>query len=191
MDKFIVTSKDLSGVFGISVRQVQRLTLDGTIEPETLQRPYQYDLTTACRQYCEYITQKLQTQSANERIAELESEKLKADVEMRAAKAAIAKLEQAELEGKMHRAEDVEAILTSHVLFARSLLMALPGKLAVDLAGDHTAAEVAEKIKKEVYFILNSLADFRYNPEEYAERVRERRGLSGVISTVDTSVEVE
>ena len=191
MDKFIVKSKDLSDVFGTSVRQVQRLTMEGIIEPETPQRPYLYDLMTVCRQYCEYITQKLQAQTANERIAKLEAEKLKADVEMRAAKAAIAKLEQAELEGKMHRAEDVEAIFMDHVIFLRSMLMALPGKLAVDLAGTHTAAEQAERVKKEVYFILNSLADHQYDPEEYASRVRMHHGLSGAITHGNAPVKEE
>ena len=52
----------------------------------------------------------------------------------------------------------------------------LPGKLAVDLSGEHTAAEQAERVKKEVYYILNCLADYQYDPEEYAKRVRERKG---------------
>ena len=67
--------------------------------------------------------------------------------------------------------------MTDHVLFLRSMLMAMPGKLAVDLAGDHTAAEQAERVKKEVYYILNQAADYRYDPAEYAKRVRERSDL--------------
>ena len=36
-------------------------------------------------------------------------------------------------------------ITTDHVMFLRSMLMAMPGKLAVDLGGTHTAAEQAER----------------------------------------------
>ena len=85
-------------------------------------------------------------------------------------------MELKELQGKMHRAEDVEAIMTDHVLFLRSMLMAMPGKLAVDLSGTHTAPEQAERVKKEIYYILNQLADYRYDPEKYKARVRERQG---------------
>ena len=54
--------------------------------------------------------------------------------------------------------------------------MAMPGKLAVDLAGTHTAPEQADRVKREVYFVLNALADYRYDPEVYKARVRERQG---------------
>ena len=76
----------------------------------------------------------------------------------------------------MHRAEDVEAITTDHVLFLRSMLLAMPGKLAVDCANCNSAAETAARIQKEVYYILDNLANYRYDPEEYKKRVRERRG---------------
>ena len=54
--------------------------------------------------------------------------------------------------------------------------MALPGKLAVDVATIQTAPEAAERIKQEVYAILQQLSDSRYDPEEYKKRVRERQG---------------
>ena len=31
-------------------------------------------------------------------------------------------------------------------------------------------------MKQEVHFILEQLADYRYDPEEYKQRVRERQG---------------
>ncbi len=99
---------------------------------------------------------------------------------MKEAKAAIVKMEQEELEGKLHRAEDVEAITTDHVLLVRSMLMAMPGKLAVDLGGTHTAAEQAERVRQEVYFILDQLANYKYDPEEYRKRVKERQGWENV-----------
>ena len=58
------------------------------------------------------------------------------------------------------------------------MLLAMPGKLALDLANIQTAPEAAERVKQEVHFILNNLANYRYDPDEYAKRVRERNGLS-------------
>ena len=88
----------------------------------------------------------------------------------------MAELELKELQGKMHRAEDVEAITTDHVMLLRSMLMALPGKIAVDMAEIDTAPEAAERMKQEVYYILERLATYRYDPEDYKARARERQG---------------
>ena len=88
----------------------------------------------------------------------------------------MAELELKELKGELHRASDVEAITTDHVLYMRSMLTAMPGKLAVDMANIQTAPEAAERIKQEVYYILNNLSSYRYDPDEYKRRVRERQG---------------
>lgn len=53
--------------------------------------------------------------------------------------------------------------------------MALPGRLAVDVAVVKKPAEAAEIIRKEVHAIMRELANYRYDPEKYEERVRERR----------------
>ena len=66
--------------------------------------------------------------------------------------------------------------MTDHVLYLRSLLMAMPGRLAVDLAGTHTASEQADKVKAEVYWILENLSEYKYDPEAYKQRVTQRRG---------------
>ena len=176
MEKIIVTSSELAGLFDLPIRQIQRLTLDGIISPATNDRPYRYDLEVVCPQYIAYLDAKIIARAKTHAIEELEERKLRAEAEIKEAKAAVAKLERDELEGKMHRAEDVEAIMTDHALYARSMILAMPGKLAIDCANCQTAAEVAETIKKEVYHILNSLADYRYDPEKYAERVRDRQG---------------
>ena len=176
MKKIIVTSSELAGLFDLPIRQIQRFTLDGIISPVTNDRPYRYDLEVVCPQYIAHLDAKIIARAKTHAIEELEERKLRAEAEIKEAKAAVAKLEREELEGKMHRAEDVEAIMTDHVLYARSMILAMPGKLAIDCANCQTAAEVSEIIRKEVYHILNSLADYCYDPEKYAERVRDRQG---------------
>lgn len=172
-----LSSSELSDYFGVSVRQIQRLTLDGVIEPISNDRPYRFEIATVCPQYCRFLEVKAAAGTQRKVIADLEEEKLRAESRIKKARAEIAELQAQELSGKLHRAEDVEAITTDHVLFLRSMLMAMPGKLAVDLGGTHTAAEQAERVKKEVYFILNQLANYRYDPSEYKKRVRERNGM--------------
>ena len=74
----------------------------------------------------------------------------------------------------MHRSEDVELVITNLVYLIRSMLIALPGRLAVDVAPVQTAAEASVIIRNEVYKILEELSKFQYDPEEFARMVRER-----------------
>lgn len=66
--------------------------------------------------------------------------------------------------------------MTDLVYVIRGMLMALPGRLAVDTAGAASAAETSEIIRVEVYKVLEELAAYKYDPEVYVQRVREREG---------------
>lgn len=164
----------IAKIFGVSTRRVEQLKTEGVIKGEG--KPTKYDLLPTIQAYIKYLSDKANGREKKENMANLEEAKLSAEVEIKKSKAEAARLELKELQGKMHRAEDVEAIFTDHVLFLRSMLLAMPGKLAVDLSGEHSAAEQAETVKREVYYILNNLADYRYDPEEYKKRVMERQG---------------
>ena len=164
----------IAKIFGVSTRRVEQLKAEGIIVGHG--KPTKYDLLPTIQSYIRFLSDKANGREKKEAMANLEEQKLTAEVEIKRAKADAAKLELKEVQGKMHRAEDVEAIFTDHVLFLRSMLMAMPGKLAVDLAGTHTAPEQAARVEQEVYYILNNLADYRYDPEEYKKRVRERQG---------------
>ena len=161
-------------IFGVTTRRVEQLKAEGIIQGQG--KPTKYDLLPTIQAYIRYLSDKAHGRERKEKSAELEEAKLQAEVNIKTAKAEAAQMELDELRGKLHRAEDVEAIMTDHVLFLRSMLMAMPGKLAVDLAGDHTAAEQAERVKREAYYILNQLADYKYDPAEYKKRVMERQG---------------
>ena len=172
--KNMVSTKDIAQFFQVSTRRVEQLKAEGIIKGEG--KPTKYDFIPTGMAYIKYLSDKANGREKKEAMANLEEQKLTAEVEIKRSKADAAKLELKELQGKMHRAEDVEAIFTDHVLFLRSMLMAMPGKLAVDLSGTHTAPEQAARVEKEVYYILNNLADYRYDPEEYKKRVMDRQG---------------
>lgn len=167
----------IAKIFGVTTRRVEQLKSEGIIQGQG--HPTKYDLLPTIQVYIRFLSDKAYGREKKEVMADLEREKLQAEAEIKKAKAEAAQLELKELKGKLHKAEDVEAITTDHVLFLRSMLMAMPGKLAVDCANCKTAAEAAERIKREVYYILDRLTEFRYDPEEYAKRVRERRGWGG------------
>ena len=174
MAENLQSTQVIAKIFGVSTRRVEQLKTEGVIKGQG--KPTKYDLLPTIQAYIRYLSDKANGREKKETTAELEEAKLRAEVDIKEAKAKAAQMELKELQGKMHRAEDVEAITTDHVLFLRSMLMAMPGKLAVDLAGPHTAPEQADRVKREVYYLLERLAEYRYDPEEYRARVRERQG---------------
>ena len=170
----LVTTQVIAKLFGVSPRSVELYKSSGIIKGQG--KPTKYDLLPTIQTYIKYLSDKANGREKREVVADLEEAKLTAEVDLKKSKAESAKIALAELQGKMHRAEDVEAIMTDHVLYLRSMLMAMPGKLAVDLSTLHTAPEMAERVKQEVYYILNNLADYRYDAEVYKKRVMERQG---------------
>lgn len=173
-NKNLVSAQLLAKIFKKSTRRIEQLKTEGVLKGEG--KPTKYDLLPNVQSYIEYLENIAYGRSKKEVDAKLTTEKLEAEKRMKMAKAEMAELELKELKGKMHRAEDVEAIMTDHVLFLRSMLMAMPGKLAVDLAGTHTAPEQADRVKTEVYYILQNLAGYKYDPDEFKKRVMERQG---------------
>ena len=174
MKDLLLDANDVAELFDLSPQRVRQLRSDGIISSHG--RPARYKLIETVRGYTSYLFNKATNRDQKKDNADLEKDKLAAEVRMKEAKAEMAEQELKELKGELHRAEDVEAITTDHVLYFRSMLMALPGKLAVDLAGTHTAAEQAARVKQEINFVLENLADYKYDPDEYAKRVRARQG---------------
>lgn len=174
MAENLQSTQVIAKIFGVSTRRVEQLKTEGIIKGQG--KPTKYDLLPTIQAYIRYLSDKANGRERKQTDAQLMTAKLEAEKRIKVAKAEMAEIDLKELKGKMHRAEDVEAIMTDHVFFLRSMLMAMPGKLAVDLAGTHTAAEQADRVKTEVYYILENLADYKYDPEEYKKRVMERQG---------------
>ncbi len=164
----------IARIYGSDVRRIQQLNSAGVIKGQG--RPAMYDLLPTVQALFEYQRKIIQGKEKSAVTGQLEAEKLGAEKRIKVAKAEMAELELQEMRGELHRASDVEAITTDHVLYLRSMLMALPGKLAVDVAAISSAPECADRIKREIYAVLDSLANYRYDPEEYKKRVRERQG---------------
>lgn len=158
-----VTTKELAVVLGLSTRRIQQLVQDGQFEAVTRGR---YNLAKCVERYFAMM-------SKNE--TDEEREKAQADLSIRKAKAIIAVSEARELQGKLHRSEDVAEITEDLVFTIRGMLLALPGRLAVDVSAVSDPAEAAELIRQEVFDIMNELVNYRYDPRKYEDKVRERR----------------
>lgn len=176
----LVDSKTIAALFGVTTRRVQQLTQEGVISATKQGNANRYDLLATIQKYIRYLTEKANGREPTKKDAETEGRKLEAEADLKRSKADMAALQLKELEGKMHRSEDVEAVMTDLVYTIRSMLMALPGRLAVDVVAVKTPAEASEVIRAEVYKVLEELAAYKYDPEEYARLVRDREGWSEI-----------
>ncbi len=172
-------TEDLANLFGLTGQWINQLTRDGVIKRRDTPAGKRYNVVESVRAYTQYLRDKAANRADKGVPEDKELEKFEAEIKIKKAKADIAELEAQELQGIMHRSEDVAAMTEDLIYTVRDSLLALPGRLAVDVAGASTAAEAAEIIKREVYAVMKELSQYQYDPAKYAERVRERMDWEG------------
>ena len=169
-------TEDLANLFGLTGQWINQLTRDGVIKRRDTPAGKRYNVVESVRAYTQYLRDKAANRADKGVPEDKELEKFEAEIKIKKAKADIAELEAQELQGIMHRSEDVAAMTEDLIYTVRDSLLALPGRLAVDVAGASTAAEI---VKREVYAVMKDLAQYQYDPAKYAERVRERMDWEG------------
>lgn len=178
-----IKTADICSMTGKTNQWIGQLCAQGVLNKKQTSHGALYELSETMKNYCDYLEER-----AAERDTEMkkyDATKLKAEADMKKAKAAIAQVEANELLGKIHRSEDVEAVIEELVYAIRGALLSLPGRLAVDVTGITDVSETSEIIRKEIYNILDELSNFQYDPAKFQERVRQRRNMSAVENPVD------
>ena len=170
----LVGSKEIAKWCGISIRRVQQLVEEGVFVAVKKGRVNRYNLIQTVRAYIDYLD--AEAKGRNKKESDSEKRKMEAEADLKRSKADMAALQLKELEGKMHRAEDVEDVMTDLVYTIKNMLVALPGRLAVDVSAVYAPAEASVIIREEVYKILTELSNYRYDPQVYAKKVMEREG---------------
>ena len=154
-------TEDLANLFGLTGQWINQLTRDGVIKRRDTPAGKRYNVVESVRAYTQYLRDKAANRADRGIPEDKELEKFDAEVRIKRAKAEIAELEAQEVQGIMHRSEDVAAMTEDLIYTVRDSLLALPGRLAVDVAGASTAAEAAEIIKREVYAVMKELSQYQ------------------------------
>lgn len=165
---------DLANLFGLTRQWINQLTGDGVLKRRDTPAGKRYNVVESVRAYTQYLRDKAAGRAEKGIPEDKELEKFDAEVRIKRAKAQIAELEAQEVQGLMHRSEDVAAMTEDLIYTIRGSLMALPGRLAADVVNVRTAAEAAVVIRTEVYKLMDELSQHRYDPQKYEERVRNR-----------------
>ena len=169
------TTAVLANLFDITAQWVGELTKNGILRKHDTEVGPRYNVVEATRAYVKYLREKAAGRGdKDDDVVEKETQKLAAEVRIKEAKAKYAELELQELQGQMHRSEDVEAMTADLIYTIRGSLLALPGRLAVDVTAVRTPAEAAVVIRKEIALLMQELSQYQYDPKKYEERVRKR-----------------
>lgn len=185
-----LSSNEIASLLGMTARNVRRLVDEGAIPSTKQGNSLRFDGTEAVPAYIEYATHRATT-GRGATTGELEKQRLEEEVRLKRAKAAQEEMKLGELDGNLHRSEDVEEALDGLVYAVRSNLMALPGRVAMDAYGAKSAAEVSQIMEREVESILRDLAGYQYDPRWFAERVRDREGWREVMGREPSEREAE
>jgi len=164
---------DICAMTGKSNQWIGQLVSKGTIKKHKTPHGTMFESKEAIKAYCDMLEERSKGEEDKD-ILEAEKEKAEAEAKIKKSKAVIEEMKAEEVLGKMHRSEDVLAITEDLIYSIRSILISLPGRLAVDVKVAETTAEVAEVIKKEVYKAMDELSNYQYDAKKYEERVRER-----------------
>lgn len=169
----LISTRGLATLIGLTPERIRQMEDEGLIESTIVGRTKYFPLKESVQTYVEFLKNSKSSAGGAD-----EKRKTKADADWKEAKADIERMKRDELQGQLHSADDVEAVMTDMALDIRSALLALPGRLSKDIAAVTSPTECSKMIKAEVSQILDQLSKYKYNPEVYKKRVRERQGWS-------------
>ena len=176
-DKKLVSTKILAKFFDRSERRIQQLTQEKILPAvKRTKDGNQYELMPTVQRYIHYLQGIVDNRTKS--TEEQEKQRLEAEIKLKEAKAEIAQLDLKELKAEMLRAEDVQAFIEDLGATIKSMLMGLPGRLAMDLANANETAERSAIIEDAIFEVLNQLTDYEFSIDYYKERVAERKGRS-------------
>lgn len=151
-----IGTDDLARCLGITTRWVQRLARDQVLVK--VKRGV-YDLERSVQGYIEYKLESMEQGQEEKSLDEIRA--VHEAWKMRKTQIAVRLME-----GKVHRAEDVERLWTQCAAAVRSRLLGIPVKAAPQVAGMEAAGEVQKILQREVVEALNEIA--AYDPADFA-----------------------
>ena len=172
-----VKTADVCSMIGKSNQWVGQLTSQGTLNKSATRHGAYYNLTDTIRAYCEMLEDRADTSSTDEVDKKLEKAKQEAEVSIKKSKATMEDLKAKEMQGKMHRSEDVAKMTEDLIYTIRGALIALPGRVSLEVAALSEPAEVSVVIQREIFKIMEELSEYRYDSKKYEERVRARLNM--------------
>lgn len=155
-----VNSATLEKMIGVTDRRIRQLADEGVLIRAAKGR---YKLMDSIRNYI--LSQKIRAEAASAETLEdeLDLEEEKAIHER--VKRYISELKLQTMKGELHKAEDVERVMTDMLVSIKTKLLSMPTKLAPILVSRNDIDFIRSAVNREVLDTLNELK--AYNPKDF------------------------
>ena len=166
IDKLTVSAAVLGQIFGVSDRRIRQMAEEGIIVRVAKGR---YNLVESVKNYI--LSLKLAVDSANDENpdGELNIDEEKALHER--VKRHISELKLQTMKGELHKAADVEKVMTDMLSAFKTRVLNVPSKVAPILE-DRDAGYIKDRLTSEMTEVLNELKDYdpkAFYSDEYVE----------------------
>jgi len=158
IDSLTVSAAVLSGIFGVSDRRVRQMAEEGIIVRAAKGR---YNLVESLKNYILSLKLAAEGAAIDSPDGEIDIDEEKALHER--VKRHISELKLQTMKGELHKAEDVERVMSDMLAAFKTRVMNIPSK-AAPILEDRDAGYIKDRLTKEVAEVLNELKD--YDPKE-------------------------
>lgn len=151
----VVNQKELAQCIGVSARRVRQLKEEGLFRTSPGERGYK--LESCIQEYIEYKVNAETGRKSNisKEVVQAEHEEIKKQISI---------MRLRKLRRELHEAADVEYYLSDMLIRFKNRLMALPAKMAMEIAGEKDVNQIIGTIQKDLLDVLEELSD--YDPDE-------------------------
>lgn len=159
IDSITVSASVLGDMFGVTDRRIRQMAEEGIVARAAKGR---YKLVDSIKNYL--LTLKLAAEGVGVELADGEIDLDEEKGLHERVKRHISELRLQIMKGKLHKAEDVEMVMTDMLASFKTRIMNIPSKVAPVLE-NHDAAYIKDRLTKEVMEALNELKD--YDPKAF------------------------
>ena len=153
-----VSKLRIAQLFGVTTKRVDQLVTEGIItRKSSYKNPF--ELTTTCRKYIRYLSDKATGRARTNKEAELKESKLKAEIALKESQGELHRLRTEIAQGNYISVDEVKADYSRFFIVLKNFMLAIPGKMAGRLSGFVDPVEVREienELQKETKNMLSS-----------------------------------
>lgn len=164
-----IDTTQLGKLLDLTPRHIQRLTVDGVLirarDDDGKELRGRFEVFANVRAYVKYLREAARLDDISEsKYIRLRNQKM-------AAESRAAELKVGLMERKLHRAEDVEHVITNMITACRARLLAIPSRISRRLVGKKHFKEIYNIIYDEIVLALKELSS--YNAETFAQETED------------------
>lgn len=162
----LIRAEDFARALGITVRRLQQLRAEGALVTQQSEFGQRYHLVKSLFALVKFYMTRQDLASEKERA-------IRADADYKEKRAALIQIELDKRNGEVHEGRHVRELINGMILDVRAGVLAIPGRIAVDLMRCSSEAEAARVVQLAINDFLRSLSAHKYDPKKFKKLIEE------------------